>query len=241
MSGETIVETTDLTKVYGMGDAVIAALNGVSLKINRGEFVAIMGPSGSGKSTLMHILGCLSRPTSGKYILDGDDVSEMDNKQLAAIRNKKIGFVFQAYNLLARTTALRNIMLPFTYDRKEHKNVEENEQKAREILQRVGLADRMDHQPHELSGGQRQRVAIARALSNDPVVLIADEPTGNLDSHSGADILNLLHEIHEQGSTLIIVTHDPQIAAHTQRTIRLRDGLIENVTQNGKVAHLSGA
>ncbi len=241
MSGETIVETTDLTKVYGMGDAVIAALNGVSLKINRGEFVAIMGPSGSGKSTLMHILGCLSRPTSGKYILDGDDVSEMDNKQLAAIRNKKIGFVFQAYNLLARTTALRNIMLPFTYDRKEHKNVEENEQKAREILQRVGLADRMDHQPHELSGGQQQRVAIARALINDPVVLIADEPTGNLDSHSGADILNLLHEIHEQGSTLIIVTHDPQIAAHTQRTIRLRDGLIENVTQNGKVAHLSGA
>ena len=235
MTDETIVETIDLTKIYGMGDAIIAALNGVSLKINRGEFVAIMGPSGSGKSTLMHILGCLSRPTSGKYILDGDDVSEMDNKQLAAVRNKKIGFVFQAYNLLARTTALRNIMLPFTYDRKEHRDLEGNEKKAREMLARVGLGDRMDHQPHELSGGQQQRVAIARALINDPVVLIADEPTGNLDSHSGADILNLLHEIHEQGSTLIIVTHDPQIAAHTQRTFVLRDGLIENVTQNGKV------
>ncbi len=237
MTAETIIETIDLAKVYGMGDASVTALNGVSLKINQGEFVAIMGPSGSGKSTLMHILGCLSRPTTGKYILDGEDVSELDNQQLATIRNQKLGFVFQAYNLLPRTTALRNVMLPFTYDHRNHKNSAENEQKAREMLEKVGLGDRMDHQPHELSGGQQQRVAIARALINNPVLLIADEPTGNLDSHSGADILNLLHEIHEQGATIVIVTHDSQIAAHTQRTLVLRDGLIERVTQNGKGVH----
>ena len=240
MSSQTIIETIDLTKVFGMGDASVKALNGVSLKIREGEFVAIMGPSGSGKSTLMHILGCLSRPTSGHYILDGEDVSTLDNKQLAVIRNQKIGFVFQAYNLLPRTSALQNVMLPFMYDRRDHKNAEESEKKALDILEKVGLGDRIHHQPQELSGGQQQRVAIARALINNPVMIIADEPTGNLDSHSGEDIMNLLHEIHEQGATLIIVTHDPQIAAHTERTLVLRDGQIEKISANGKSAQYSG-
>ncbi len=236
MSTHTIIETRDLTKVYGMGDASVTALNGVSLKIEAGEFVAIMGPSGSGKSTLMHILGCLSRPTGGQYILDSQDVSNLDNKELAAIRNQKIGFVFQAYNLLPRTTALRNVMLPLMYDRRleHHKTPEESEALAREMLVKVGLAERMDHQPQELSGGQQQRVAVARALVNQPVMIIADEPTGNLDSHSGADIMNLLIEIHRQGATIVIVTHDPKIAAYTQRTIELRDGQVDKVTHNGR-------
>ena len=233
MSTQTIIETQDLTKVYGEGDAAVTALNGVSLKVQAGEFVAIMGPSGSGKSTLMHILGCLSRPTSGHYILDSEDVSDLDNKALAAIRNKKIGFVFQAYNLLPRTTAIRNVVLPLLYSHTERRSLEESEALARQMLEKVGLGDRMDHQPQELSGGQQQRVAIARALVNNPVMLIADEPTGNLDSHSGADIMSLMHEIHQQGATLVIVTHDPKIAAHTQRTIELRDGQIDKITNNG--------
>jgi putative ABC transport system ATP-binding protein len=235
MSKQTIIETKNLTKVYGTGDASVTALNGISLKIMSGEFVAIMGPSGSGKSTLMHILGCLSRPTDGNYILDNQDVSNLDNKELAAIRNQKIGFVFQAYNLLPRTSALQNVELPLIYDRREgvHRNQLESEALARAMLEKVGLADRMDHQPQELSGGQQQRVAIARALVNQPVMIIADEPTGNLDSHSGADIMNLMHEIHEQGATIVIVTHDPKIAAHTERTIELRDGLINKVNHNG--------
>jgi putative ABC transport system ATP-binding protein len=237
MSGQAIIETVELTKIYGMGDASVAALNGVSLQIQKGEFLAIMGPSGSGKSTLMHILGCLSRPSAGRYILDDQDVSELDNKQLASIRNRKIGFVFQAYNLLPRTSALRNVMLPLTYDRAEHKTAAQSEAMARSMLERVGLGDRMEHQPHELSGGQQQRVAIARALINNPVLIIADEPTGNLDSHSGAEILNLLQDIHDQGATIVIVTHDPQIAGHTQHTVELRDGLIEKVTRNGKRNH----
>ena len=233
MSAQTIIATQDLRKVYGTGDSAVTALDGISLEIKSGEFVAIMGPSGSGKSTLMHILGCLSRPTSGRYILDGQDVSNMENRDLAAIRNKKIGFVFQAYNLLPRTTALRNVMLPLIYDRVDRTTPQEREALARQVLVNVGLEDRMDHQPQELSGGQQQRVAIARALVNHPVMLIADEPTGNLDSHSGADIMNLLHEIHEQNATIVIVTHDPKIAAHTQRVIELRDGQIDKVTHNG--------
>jgi putative ABC transport system ATP-binding protein len=233
MSEKIIIETKDLTKVYGMGDAEVRALDGVSINIHAGEFVAIMGASGSGKSTLMHILGCLSRPTAGQYTLDGQDVSNLDNKQLASIRNRKIGFVFQAYNLLSRTTALRNVMLPLIYDRENHRTQTESEALARGLLERVGLSARMDHEPQELSGGQQQRVAVARALINDPVLLIGDEPTGNLDSHSGKEILDLFHQIHDQGSTIVIVTHDPRIATHAQRIIELQDGKVARNTQNG--------
>jgi putative ABC transport system ATP-binding protein len=235
MSAQPIIETQDIRKIYGIGDASVLALDGVSLKIMPGEFVAIMGPSGSGKSTVMHILGCLSRPTEGRYILDSRDVSNLDNQELAIVRNQKIGFVFQAYNLLPRTTALRNVMLPLMYDRRQEqeKTHEQREQLAREMLEKVGLGERMDHQPQELSGGQQQRVAIARALINNPVMIIADEPTGNLDSHAGEEIMALLHDVHEQGATIVIVTHDPAIAAHTERTIELRDGQIETETHNG--------
>ena len=230
----TIIETIDITKVYGMGDIRVAALNGVSVKIEAGEFVAIMGPSGSGKSTLMHILGCLSQPSTGQYILDGEDVSNLDKVQLAAARNQKIGFIFQAYNLLARTSALRNVTLPLLYNHADAKvTLEESDQKARVMLEMVGLSDRIHHQPHELSGGQQQRVAIARALINDPVLVVADEPTGNLDTRSGVEIMNLLHKLHQQGTTIVMVTHDPKIAAHTQRTINLLDGLVDTVIHNG--------
>jgi putative ABC transport system ATP-binding protein len=228
-----IIQTIDVTKVYGMGDVSVSALKSVSVGIAAGEFVAIMGPSGSGKSTLLHILGCLSQPTSGQYILDGEDVSNLNKTQLASIRNQKIGFVFQAYNLLARTSALRNVTLPLLYNHANPKTVEEGDAKARSVLDLVGLADRMNHQPHELSGGQQQRVAIARALVNDPVMVIADEPTGNLDSRSGEEIMGLLRTLHQQGTTIVMVTHDQKIAAHTQRTIHLLDGLVDNVVHNG--------
>jgi len=236
MAGQKIIETIDLTKVYGMGDISVAALKGVDVQIEAGEFVAIMGPSGSGKSTLMHILGCLSQPTSGQYILDGEDVSALDKAQLAAVRNQKIGFIFQAYNLLARTSALRNVTLPLLYNHTKH-HEQNSDEKAAALLELVGLGERMDHQPHELSGGQQQRVAIARALINDPVMVIADEPTGNLDSRSGKEIMNLLHRLHDQGTTIVMVTHDPAIATHTQRTIHLIDGLVDNIVYNGKKQH----
>jgi putative ABC transport system ATP-binding protein len=230
----TIIETRHLSKVYGMGDVSVAALRDVSIQIESGEFVAIVGPSGSGKSTLMHILGCLSQPSTGEYILDGEDISHLDTVQLAAVRNKKIGFIFQSYNLLARTSALRNVTLPLLYNHERTKTLQEGDEKARLMLERVGLGDRVHHQPHELSGGQQQRVAIARALINDPIMVIADEPTGNLDSRSGEEIMNILHSLHEQGTTIVMVTHDPKIATYTQRTIHLMDGLVAEVVQNGK-------
>ena len=234
MSSEhKIIETVDITKIYGMGDISVAALNGISITIEAGEFVAIMGQSGSGKSTLMHILGCLSKPTAGQYFLDGEDVSQLDKVQLASVRNRKIGFIFQSYNLLARTSALRNVTLPLLYDYASPKSLKEADAKAEKLLDMVGLTGRVHHQPHELSGGQQQRVAIARALINDPVLIIADEPTGNLDSRSGEEIMNLLHTLHAQGTTIVMVTHDQKIAAHTQRTISLMDGLVDTVTHNG--------
>ena len=229
-----IIETVDLEKVYGMGDIRVAALDGVSIQIDPGEFVAIMGPSGSGKSTLMNILGCLDRPTGGKYFLDDVDVSELDKKELAILRNRKIGFIFQSYNLLARTSALQNVMLPLLYNRDNHQGSQKREEIAQRVLAQVGLDDRIDHHPQELSGGQQQRVAIARALVNNPVLILADEPTGNLDSRSGEEIMELLHSLHQEGRTIVMVTHDSEIAAHTQRAIHLRDGKVEAVVENGK-------
>jgi putative ABC transport system ATP-binding protein len=244
MSQPTIIETIEISKQYGMGDATVSALKSISLTIKPGEFVGIMGPSGSGKSTLMHILGCLSRPTSGKYILDGVDVSELNKAELAIIRNQKIGFVFQAYNLLSRTSALRNVMLTLMYNREKHYTLAESEELAMNMLSLVGLSDRMHHQPHELSGGQQQRVAIARALINNPALIIADEPTGNLDTQSGAEVLDLLEKLHEGGSTIVMVTHDSRIASHTQHIIHLEDGNIKRIEHNGhkpRVAEMATA
>jgi putative ABC transport system ATP-binding protein len=222
-----MIEIQDLTKMYHLGSVEVPALRGVSLSIERGEVVAIMGQSGSGKSTLMNVLGCLDLPTSGQYCLDGKNIAGMNEDELAEIRNQKIGFVFQQFNLLPRVTVRRNAELPLMYN--GGKPQKEIQQRAESILEAVGLGDRMDHRPTELSGGQQQRVAIARALINEPALILADEPTGNLDSHTGADIMNLLLGLNqEHGLTLVIVTHDPNIAAQTQRVIHLRDGLIEN-------------
>ena len=233
MSKEIIIQTEDITKVYGMGDAQVRALDGVSLKIKENEFVAIMGPSGSGKSTMMNILGCLDRPTSGSYCLAGEDVSDLDKTQLAIIRNERLGFVFQSYNLLARTSALENVMLPMLYNRNDQLTQAEQKEKAAQTLEAVGLGDRLVHQPQELSGGQMQRVAIARALVNDPVLILADEPTGNLDSKSGVEIMDLLTELHQSGSTIVMVTHEDEIAAYAQRVIRFLDGRIDKDELNG--------
>ncbi len=218
-----VIEAKDLTKVYQMGDIEVHALRGLSLKIQRGEVVAIMGPSGSGKSTLMNMIGCLDHPTSGEYLLDGEQVSNLKDDQLAEIRNRKVGFVFQTFNLLSRTTALSNVELPMRYS----EIARGRKERAKSALELVGLSDRIHHRPNELSGGQQQRVAIARALVNDPAIILADEPTGNLDSKSGEEIMQLLLSLNkEQGTTLVIVTHDPEIAQQTQRTILIRDGVV---------------
>jgi len=219
-----VIQAENLTKVYKMGQVEVHALNGLSLKITRGEIVAIMGPSGSGKSTLMNIIGCLDRPTSGEYILDGERVSKLTNDQLATIRNRKVGFVFQSFNLLNRATALANVELPVRYAG----IVRGRREKAQAALGSVGLSDRMYHRPNELSGGQQQRVAIARALVNEPAIILADEPTGNLDTKSGQEIMELLLSLNrEHGTTLIIVTHAQDIAAHAQRVVHIRDGVVE--------------
>jgi putative ABC transport system ATP-binding protein len=223
-----MIEIENVTKIYQMGEVEVRALRGVSLKIEQGEWVAIMGPSGSGKSTLMHLIGCLDTPTAGMYQLDGVEVGGMDENQLAAIRNQQIGFVFQTFNLLARTSALKQVMLPMHYTRNGKRiPLDERERRAREALEMVGLGDRMDHQPTELSGGQQQRVAIARALVNNPPIIMADEPTGNLDSKSGAEIMEILQRLHEErGITVVMVTHDEELGALAERIVRLRDGLV---------------
>jgi putative ABC transport system ATP-binding protein len=224
--GDPVIVARNLTKIYKMGDQEVCALCGVTLQIERGEVVAIMGPSGSGKSTMMNILGCLDLPTSGEYSLDGEEVSELKDDQLADIRNRKVGFVFQSFNLLNRTTALANVELPLRYAG----ITTGKRQQALDALEAVGLKERVMHRPTELSGGQQQRVAIARALVNNPAIIMADEPTGNLDSKVGKEIMALLLELNRtKGTTLIIITHDPTVAAQTHRIIHLRDGLIEDV------------
>jgi putative ABC transport system ATP-binding protein len=227
-----LIKITNIKRDFPLGNEIVYVLKGIDLEINKGEYVALMGPSGSGKSTLMNILGCLDTPTSGTYILNGKYVSEMQDDELAGIRNKEIGFVFQTFNLMPRTTALDNVALPMVY---AGHSKSERVDRATEVLTQVGLDDRMDHKPNQLSGGQRQRVAVARALVNKPSIILADEPTGNLDSKTSVEIMNLFNEIHANGNTVILVTHEEDIAAYAHRVIRLRDGIIESDTINQNI------
>jgi putative ABC transport system ATP-binding protein len=228
---EEVIKLIDIQRHFKVGTEIVRALRGISLSIKRNEFVALMGPSGSGKSTLMNLLGCLDTPTSGQYFLNGQDVSKMDDNELAEVRNKEIGFVFQTFNLLPRSTALENVMLPLVY---AGKNKADRMSRAKEVLADVQLTDRMAHRPNELSGGQRQRVAVARALVNHPSIILADEPTGNLDSKTSIEIMGLLEDIHKAGNTIIVVTHEEDIALHAHRIIRLIDGQVESdeINQN---------
>lgn len=230
-----MIQVRDLRKTYTMGDIEVPALRGVDFDIERGEFVAIMGPSGSGKSTLMNLIGCLDTPTVGRYLIDGLPVERLDKDQLAAVRNRKIGFVFQQFNLLPRHTALANVALPLVYlGGVTH---EERHERAQQVLELVGLGDRLDHHPRELSGGQQQRVAIARALVTRPALLLADEPTGNLDSHATAEILALFEQLNQQGITIVLVTHEPEVAAHASRLLLIRDGLLASDTRTRGKQH----
>jgi putative ABC transport system ATP-binding protein len=223
--GPVVIDIENITKDYVMGEEIVRALRGVSLRIHRNEYIAIMGPSGSGKSTLMNMVGCLDTPTSGRYGFNGRNVAEMDDDELAAIRNREIGFVFQTFNLLPRANTLRNVELPLIY---AGVDPETRQERATQTLIDVGLGDRLHHKPNELSGGQRQRVAIARALVNRPSIILADEPTGNLDSKTGEEIMSLFEDLYRRGNTIILVTHEADIARHARRTVRLRDGLIES-------------
>lgn len=229
---DSLIKITNIKRDFPLGNEIVYVLKGIDLEIKKGEYVALMGPSGSGKSTLMNILGCLDTPTSGTYILNGKHVSEMQDDELAGIRNKEIGFVFQTFNLMPRTTALDNVALPMVY---AGFSKSERIERATEVLKQVGLDDRMDHKPNQLSGGQRQRVAVARALVNKPSIILADEPTGNLDSKTSVEIMNLFNEIHTNGNTVILVTHEEDIAAYAHRIIRLRDGIIESDTLNSHI------
>ncbi|MFZ3376248.1 MAG: ABC transporter ATP-binding protein [Chthoniobacterales bacterium] len=232
--GPVVIDIENITKNYVMGEETVHALRGVSLQIRRNEYIAVMGPSGSGKSTLMNMVGCLDTPTSGRYDFNGRNVAEMDDDELAAIRNREIGFVFQTFNLLPRSDSLRNVELPLIYAGMDPQTREE---RATQALIDVGLGDRLHHKPNELSGGQRQRVAIARALVNKPSIILADEPTGNLDSKTGEEIMALLEDLYHRGNTIILVTHERDIAAHARRKVRLRDGVIES-DERGFVPHL---
>ncbi|WP_378183632.1 ABC transporter ATP-binding protein [Aquimarina sp. SS2-1] len=226
---ENVIEIKGIIRNFQLGQETVYVLKGIDLEIKRGDYIAIMGPSGSGKSTLMNLLGCLDTPTDGTYNLNGNDVSKMTDDELAEIRNKEIGFVFQTFNLLPRTTALDNVALPMVYAGTSKKD---RTARAEEVLADVGLADRMDHKPNQLSGGQRQRVAVGRALVNKPSIILADEPTGNLDSKTSLEIMQLFDDIHAAGNTVILVTHEEEVAAHAHRVIRLRDGMIESDTRN---------
>jgi putative ABC transport system ATP-binding protein len=229
---ENVINTKEISKIYRMGSETIHALQSITIQIKRGEYVAFMGPSGSGKSTLMNIVGCLDTPTDGTYILNGHNVSDLTENQLAEIRNKEIGFVFQTFNLLPRATSLENVALPLIY---AGMGRADREEKAMMALSNVGLGDRASHKPNELSGGQRQRVAIARALVNDPSIILADEPTGNLDSKTSYDIMDLFQDLHDKGNTIIMVTHEDDIAHYAHRIVRLRDGLVETDEVNKNI------